>query len=401
MKKLNINNKNGVTLVTVLLIITVFSILGISVIDFTISNTKQVKKTEQDMQVVDVAEMGVIYYKNAFISQTDKILRQAIENAMDTINKENEKNKENEEINSDTILEHLIIQDDNFLPNIPISTSIPVNENSDYSFKINYQKTQVDETFPNKIKIIFESLGEKKGDNAKIIGTITLDIEKIIKASLIQNEDSSETGTIGNDRIIQKPNLPNRTYNEAIGIENGYSYTTDIENYNFDIDNKTAIVNGSLTLNTTKKHIRNNPLLYITQDADFGDINGQLDHSKIYVGGNTTFSDVSGGIKNSILYIGGDATFLDISGGISDHTTLYIVGNAEFGGKITSGVKNSTVCVGKTISGKLSFEDDNVYSWKDNEDVCGPFQNTSSQPILSDLLPNIADQTNNLKLEYN
>ena len=385
------------TLVTVLLMITVFSIIGMSVINLSISNTKQVEKTEQEMQVVDVAEMGVIYYKNAFISQTDKILKPAIETAIATINKENEESEENEEITSDTVLKRLIIQNDNFLPKIPISTSIPVNENSDYSFKINDQKAQVDENFPNRIKIIFESLGEGKGDDAKIIGTITLDIERIVKASLIQNEDSSGTGTID----IQKPNLPNRTYNEAIGIENGYSYTTDIENYNFNIENTTAIVNGSLTLNTAKKHIRNNPLLYITKDANFGDINGQLDHSKIYVGGNATFSDVSGGIKNnSTIYIGGNATFLDISGGISDHSTLYIVGNANFGGKITSGVKNSTVCVGKTISGRLSFEDDNVYSWKDNEDVCGPFQNTSSQPILSDLLPNIADQTNNMKLEY-
>ena len=62
-------------LVTVLLIITVFSILGMSVMGLSISNTKQVAKTEQEMQAVDLAEMGVVYYKNAFIPNANAQLK--------------------------------------------------------------------------------------------------------------------------------------------------------------------------------------------------------------------------------------------------------------------------------------------------------------------------------------
>ncbi len=70
----NIKNENGMALVTVLLMITVFSILGMAVISLSISNTKQVTKTEEEMQAVDLAEMGVIYYKNAFIPNANEKL---------------------------------------------------------------------------------------------------------------------------------------------------------------------------------------------------------------------------------------------------------------------------------------------------------------------------------------
>ena len=83
----NFKNENGMALVTVLLMITVFSILGMAVISLSISNTKQVAKTEQEMQAVDLAEMGVVYYKNAFISNANKKLGLAIETAIRAINR--------------------------------------------------------------------------------------------------------------------------------------------------------------------------------------------------------------------------------------------------------------------------------------------------------------------------
>ncbi len=86
----NVKNEKGMALVTVLLMITVFSILGMAVISLSISNTKQVTKTEGEMQAVDLAEMGVIYYKNAFIPNANNKLGIAIEAAKQTINKVNE-----------------------------------------------------------------------------------------------------------------------------------------------------------------------------------------------------------------------------------------------------------------------------------------------------------------------
>src|SRR6476620_5987891 len=101
---MKLKNENGMALVTVLLMITVFSILGMAVISLSISNTKQVAKTEQEVQAVDLAEMGVIYYKNAFIPNANENLILAIEAAKQTINKinddikiANENNKKNED----------------------------------------------------------------------------------------------------------------------------------------------------------------------------------------------------------------------------------------------------------------------------------------------------------------
>ena len=74
-------NEKGIALIIVLLMITVFSILGLSVFSFIISNTKQIDKTETEMQAVDLAEMGVIYYKNAFIINADTVLMPLLNSA--------------------------------------------------------------------------------------------------------------------------------------------------------------------------------------------------------------------------------------------------------------------------------------------------------------------------------
>lgn len=60
------------TLVAVLLIMTLFSILGLAVMAASINNMKQVSKSEFDVKQTDIAEMGVVYYETQlkeFLSQ--------------------------------------------------------------------------------------------------------------------------------------------------------------------------------------------------------------------------------------------------------------------------------------------------------------------------------------------
>lgn len=60
------------TLVAVLLIMTMFTILGLAVMAASINNMKQVSKSEFDVKQTDIAEMGVVYYETQlkeFLSQ--------------------------------------------------------------------------------------------------------------------------------------------------------------------------------------------------------------------------------------------------------------------------------------------------------------------------------------------
>ncbi len=60
-----IKNDKGMALITVILIFTIFSVLGLVIFSSIMTNMKQITTTEAKVQATDLAEMGVVYYKNA------------------------------------------------------------------------------------------------------------------------------------------------------------------------------------------------------------------------------------------------------------------------------------------------------------------------------------------------
>ncbi len=378
-------------LVTVLLMITVFSILGIAVISLSISNTKQASKSEQDMQAVDLAEMGVIYYKNAFIPHANEKLRLAIQTAIANIQNEESNGKGNgngngnkqtadDSQNPTIILEHLSIESKDLLPIIS-SEAIPVDriENTAYSFKINYH-IPVSDNNPENFQIEFESIGKSIDATASITGTITLNKAKLIEAYL----NTGGTGKIiTKDMTIEKPILLSRKYDENLGFEgndisDGYSYTIEkIPNYQFDIINKIAIVNGIFEQNKGNRKIKNS-FLYITNGASFGNSQqSSIQGLTLFVGGDTFFHNAKAGIKDSLFYIDGDLTFHNQVGTIS----------------------NSKLCVSGDINSKKNNFPSPDEEWNEGAYSCMLFKNISNTPG-SNLLETIADQVNNMNLKY-
>lgn len=391
----HLRNEYAMALVTVLLIITVFSIVGLSVMSLSISNAKQVTKTEQEMQAVDLAEMGVVYYKSAFIKKANEVLTAKRAEAQANIDLQNSSNTNNGTtipINKDTILQELstILENmkiekklNTFLPSIPLSSPITIEKNSSYSFEFEYTKIDYDKT-SNKIIVDLKSTGSvPKNQNESLESTIELDIEELIT---VTTRTGTGTGT-GTTKISKPTGLSDCIYNGETLVTNcsykeAGTIKTNYDNKSKEVGPITALINGSLNLYSSKKMHIDNSFLYITNDATFGDFNGNVSGLTLYVGGNATFSDFSGGVKGN--------------------STILIVGNAVFGGKETSGVKDgSIVCVGGTISGITDRS--NVYEWKNNENVCGKFGGTSSSPVQStllDLLPNLAEQAEDMKLKY-
>lgn len=367
------------TLIIVLLMITIFSIIGTVVTNLSISNTKQISKTEQEMQAVDLAEMGVIYYKNVFIENAKQTLTLNIEQSIETIeemNKENnEKKKDVEpiEINPTNILTYLNIRKNDFLPGVIISKSIPVDDNSSYEIK--YHVAQVDD---KKIIVIFESIGkfnqnQETEKTKSITGTITLDVNNSLISAYLDGS--------GVD-IIKKPEGLIESYQYNGQLKDGYFYTTELydsSKVDYNINSITTLVNGSLQLNASKKQIGKNTLLYITKNANFGELNGNLDTSRLYIGGNATFGNINGGIKhNSILFIGQDATFGAINGGVDS---------------------SSLVCVGGNIYGGISENGVNIISRIKSPEAYQKscLNNNNNTQNLAD---NIADQVKEMTLKY-
>ncbi len=349
----NLKSEKGIALVIVLLIITVFSILGMSVISFVISNTKQVEKTEQDMQAVDLAEMGAVYYKNAFILNADKVLRSTITTAIKDIEDINKGRTNNNKIliNEETIfnqLEVTLIQPgkmNQFLSIVTLPFSKPVSDDQSYSFQIINHSIEPFKKENPKISITFKSRGTVEQHNEDITTTIVLNKNNITELIRIyRNNNGGGTG-IGNDNIemdfsklvefSKLVGLKSCKYNENTWLENNCSYDTSIDDTNkpSDIKNRIVLINGSLTLQNGNKDIENSTL-YITNQATFGNIN-------------------QGGINGLILFVDEDATFGNIKNGIQN-SKLYIKGNADFKNNIGEIGNSTTICVGGNITGGIS-----------------------------------------------
>jgi hypothetical protein len=58
--------ENGSSLLMVLLIVTIFSILGLSLIGINLNTSKQVARTGNDLRATNLAEMGVVHIKEEF-----------------------------------------------------------------------------------------------------------------------------------------------------------------------------------------------------------------------------------------------------------------------------------------------------------------------------------------------
>lgn len=59
-----LKNENGSSLIIVLLIMTVFTIVGIGLIGLNVNNAKQISKTGNDLQATNLAEMATTHLKN-------------------------------------------------------------------------------------------------------------------------------------------------------------------------------------------------------------------------------------------------------------------------------------------------------------------------------------------------
>lgn len=362
---MKLRNQNGAALVVVLLMISVFFVLGLSLLSSSLSNTKQVNKTEKEMQALDLAEMGVLHYRNHFKENAYQYLKAPIETAMN--------NSQNNTLNKKIDAIYGLLDQENLkykLLNFPQRT---INELGHYTITIK-NPNSIFSAGHDKISVNISSLGKiNSGTEKSIDATIELSIQQLI-------EDMAKDNTsLGNtEEALPIPaGLTSCPHTNNLNLTNGCFYDkipgTAVFAAADGIDKDTSVyINGNAIIGAISGGINKDTRIDINGDATFGAISGGINKDTIInINGNGVFGAISGGInKTSTIFVKKDATFAVLSGGVKDEAKICV------GGKII-GLELLKV-LGKYPSGIYSYsEDPNSY----NEAGCPPIHTIQNDPL--------------------
>ncbi|MCU9614027.1 hypothetical protein OEV98_10685 [Caldibacillus lycopersici] len=372
MKRL-LNDNNGYALVTVLFIITIFTILSLAFLTQSTTSMKQNGAVETKSQSVDLAEMGAAYFQ------------QIVLNELYSIN-------ENAPEQTDITMDSAVTMVKNFLnqrlietPAVPLAKVIDTKSSA--SFAIDHITVTKDK---DKISITYASNGMEDNATTRIDGTLIIDvgnwitIEKEATGENEGNPNDMPTGNKINDPGSNLATCPKNVYTinfscQLVGtirydnndqlVFNGAVYKVTGElylpNMNYEINRSTLYILGKMT--TENMNSQNYVSLHVSGDGTFGHFNGNgLNYSTLEIGGNGKMDNTK--LYKSSIYIGGTGEIGQINGMVD--SKIYIGSNATIKG-IDIG-DNSKICV----NGKLTIENNynnnsngksNVYAKSSND----------------------------------
>ncbi|KXH87303.1 hypothetical protein [Sporosarcina sp. HYO08] len=262
------NSERGSALLIVLLLVVVFTLLGMSLLTMNISAAKQFKKKEERVQARHLAEMGVLHYK----AEVEKIVEQAV-------------SSNDEDIDS--------------LKNNIVGISIP---EVGYGYKVK-RINSIYDNVEERLQIKIESLGEP------ISGTTRSKIEATIVINTKNGKDldgKHSPPTRDDVLIIEKGfEIPKNGYgpiNKDLHIKGNLTAVNGNHNTNLtvmndlyiegniDINNHTCIVvDGDLTvLGSVPENISGKVYIVVNGNAYFHTGPGKINNASIFVQGNVT-----------------------------------------------------------------------------------------------------------------
>lgn len=384
-------NEKGYTLLTVLLIMTIFMLIAFSFMGQAVNSTKQNIVVETKSQSVALAEMGVTYFQHAIQNVFESNYKTVVEDIKTIRDKDNPK-KSNEkyiEIAIEKMTEKL-----KGLDPIPI----PIESKPGAGFTIEYDKNTSIKPDGKVLKFDFKSIGTENGKNTTIETLMKIDFSEMMNENV---GNSGETG-VNNANLPTGNDIPDPgnlgaciNYNKKVDYTNIKCQVNGSDSYDnsdqLTFYNSTFKVTGALTLPQMNKDIVNSTL-FVLGSMSTGNMNS-LTGLKLHVGGAGSFGHFNGnGLTDSIIEIAGNARMDNIK---LLRSTIY-VGNykADFGqinGMIDSVIfvnsdavikgldlgSNSTVCV----NGDLKIE--NNFNSNSNGKV---YAKTSNKGSIKDKL---------------
>ncbi|MBO1514750.1 hypothetical protein [Metabacillus bambusae] len=290
----------------VLLTITIFTILGLLVLGFSLNNTKQIITTEQNVKTVDLAEMGITYYDVVL----DNLAQSTITEVKKIIVEDSRLGKlqapeQYKEKTIDIFIDK--IQEFNSNPSV-LTKSFNISKEDKFSIIIK----DINKNSDHSLSITLNSEGSSQNNSKK---TISSNVNVSLLNFTINPTDSE--GDLGNgiDYTISitepKDLLSCISSNVEFGTQN-CSYTDSIVHLNNpvqDFENKLIVINGHLEGNKTFNKGIIDSTLYIKGNGSFEEPISGIHYSKLYVGGNAEFSNINQKIIDSTLVIMGSANF--------------------------------------------------------------------------------------------
>ncbi|MEC2076797.1 pilus assembly PilX N-terminal domain-containing protein [Metabacillus fastidiosus] len=457
-----LKSEKGISLVVVLLITVIFAVLGLAIIGMALSNTKQINRTEENNQAVDLAEMGSDFYRVQLEEGFLKFFLEEVKKNFQTELSEADKKKQvdkNYVINIDELLKKALSQayediNDNENEKLTIPAGVanyPITpERASFSIK-GQPLTDINEKLLT-LEISFKSVGEIKNKKNTIEEqTITTTLTYKIG---IKNEDIGQE-SIDFKNIIKKPqNLKlckfedkkdvfidsNCEYDEKIIVEK----QKEIEDSNLifnkglffekqlhqGIEESTLYITGETFFGKHVKGIEDSNI-FINGKVTIGDFNDDIEDSTIVVIGPVSFQDRNStniklkGIEESSLYIQGDLIFEDkttiedfedslmhIQGNLNflketiiddfEDSLIYVKGSANFSNVTFKDTEDSMICVDGEIKSypKSKGKKDNIkiYSSKTDKDSFAKYCSKSTSGGTTGDLFKVDEE---IKYEYN
>lgn len=360
-------NEKGNTLVFILVLISVFSILYISIVGVSITNSKQITITEDNSQAVSLAEMGITYYKtalynisteikgnNTFKDAVNQVITKEISNTYGEITASNKASTETEinktayfsilsAIASNQYMSKIKSELEATNPTFFQSVTVPVDTTSSSSFVISNVKQSSNQ---DGITYTFDSKGINgdKEITLSSVFTIPIKLEPIVLEAEVSNGsgDGTTGGNTGSteDQSIAKTgltgnNIPDPGALTACVREGEFPdrFSSKCQYYkNTTITNNTSITNGAIlktngTLTMSNINQFSDSTIYTTNDFyTTGNING-ISTIKIHIGGEAKFNNLNSTVSNSIIEIAKGGNFENIS---TNNSSLYVGGNVTF-----------------------------------------------------------------------
>ena len=342
------NNENGYALLLVMMLVLLFTTLGMGLLAMNINASKQFNIKEEQVQARHFAEMGVLHYKAKVkpiveLINLNKVKKLSCDDFPEIINEFSSENKEIYEVKID--------------PN------------------------KCDDSGKGKVELFIVSIGKAEDRNNNV--------EKIIEAEIIviNNADDNEGGSTAiSGGIPKKPSYPegmttvtnlDSINGTAVRVNNGTSNNQSFESDAFievsgNLDNiprksiwtfnNHLLIDGDLKLSTSGA---NSPIVVVNKDLY---IKGDLylpNHDEVRPNGNITVNgDVELG-NHAAFNIKGNALFEGTKFIMKPNTLVNINKNAYFRNRIAPGDGKGEICVKGQA---YLFDSINGY-WKLYEDL--------------------------------
>lgn len=372
-----INNELGNTLLIVMIIVIVFTIIGVGLLSINISASKQFNHKEEQVQARHLAEMGIIHHKANIEEAVDLYHSKPFEFVY--IKKKGNGNNDDDKIIDEEASKRKYFNElCNAVKNVSVSTYTTQLGTYIVNGSLNCSMDS-EGNIPTKMIVNLESDGKSKDVTKKILAKVTISSG----GELGSGTDDSSIGEVKNPgEIPKKPDYPVSNWGtiptvnnldaiqnpkpakviHAITSKNPFETTSFVEilgsadmekksNWTF---NDHLIIGGSFKTNTGGKDAS---LLTVNKDLYVGGAFDHLsNHTKSIIRGNFIVKgDMRFGTKSQFM-VGGNALFDYGISLVDTHAQVTINQNAYFKKPLGSVKTKANVCV-----------KGDIFLWKNNQ----------------------------------